>query len=190
MSSLNSDRPLSPHLQVYNLPMTARMSILHRASGVALSIGTIMVVWLLVAVAMGAEAYECYSWFVGTIIGKLMLFGWSAALFYHMCNGVRHMFWDMGYLFKLENAAKSGWLVLILAAVLTAFVWCPVAFGESEPVTEEVQACEKMCEGYDANETGFSGDRTCVQLWTEEGPCSLPHVTCTQAPEMIKAGEE
>lgn len=191
MSSLNRDRPLSPHLQVYNLPMTARMSILHRASGVALSIGTIMVVWLLVVVAMGAEAYECYSWFVGTIIGKLMLFGWSAALFYHMCNGVRHMFWDMGYLFKLEYANKSGWLVLILATILTAFVWCPVAFGESEPATQHaVQACEQMCASYDADDTSFNGGRTCVQLCTEEGPCSLPHVSCTQAPEMTNVGEE
>lgn len=128
MSSLHNDRPLSPHLQVYNLPMTARMSILHRACGAALSIGTIMLVWLLVSVAMGEQAYEHFRGFAATFVGQLMFFGWTLALFYHMCNGVRHLFWDMGYLFKLQNAFRAGWIVLFAAATLTVLTWwfaCP-----------------------------------------------------------------
>ncbi len=121
-------RPLSPHLQVYRPQMTSVLSIMHRAAGYALALGTIMVVWMLVAAASGPEAYGAFQDFVGTALGKFMIFGWSVALFYHMSNGVRHMLWDMGYLFKIESAYKAGYLVLAMTAILTALVWwaaCP-----------------------------------------------------------------
>ena len=124
----SADRPLSPHLQVYRLPLTALMSISHRASGYALSLGTAMIVWMLVAAAIGPEAYGVFYSFVGSWVGQLMIFGWSVALFYHMSNGVRHLFWDMGYFFKLENAAKSGYVVIASTIILTALTWwfaCP-----------------------------------------------------------------
>ena len=125
-SDKTKNRPLSPHLQVYRLPLTALMSISHRATGFAMAAGTLMVVWLLLAAATGPGAYADFQWFAGTIVGKVLLFGWSAALFYHMCNGVRHLLWDMGYLFKLENARKANYAVLAVAALLTGIFWWSV----------------------------------------------------------------
>ena len=117
-------RPLSPHLQVYKPQMTSVMSILHRMTGAALAVGIIMVIWLLVAAASGPEAYEQFRNFIAAWYGQLMLFGWTVALCYHLCNGIRHFFWDMGYLFKLENAFKAGYLVLAMTVILTSLVWC------------------------------------------------------------------
>lgn len=117
------ERPLSPHLQVYKLPLTANLSILHRMTGVALSLGLIMIIWWLVAAATGPEAYALFMSFAGHPVGLFMIFGWSVALFYHSCNGIRHLFWDMGYLFKIKEAYASGYVVLILTAILTAGVW-------------------------------------------------------------------
>ncbi len=121
--SKNQNRPLSPHLQVYRPQMTSVMSILHRMTGFALAVGMVMIVWLLLAAATGPAAYETFRWFVMTPVGQLMLFGWSVALFYHMCNGVRHLFWGMGYLFKLENAYRAGYAVLAATVLLTGLVW-------------------------------------------------------------------
>ncbi len=122
------ERPLSPHLQVYRPQMTSVMSILHRATGYALSIGTIMVVWLLIAAASGPEAYAVFAKFAGSNIGLFLLLGWTVALFYHMCNGIRHFFWDMGYLFELKKAFRAGYVVLAMTVILTVWVWycaCP-----------------------------------------------------------------
>ena len=116
-------RPLSPHLQVYRPQMTSVMSIINRATGYALAIGTLMVAWWLVAAAVGPEAYEAARIFAGTPLGLFMLFGWSVAIFYHLCNGIRHFLWDMGYLFGLKDAYKAGYLVLLSTVVLTAGVW-------------------------------------------------------------------
>lgn len=120
------ERPLSPHLQVYRPQMTTILSITHRAAGYALALGTVLVVWMLVAAASGASAYNVFQGVVSSPLGKLMLFGWSAALFYHLCNGIRHMFWDMGYLFKIENAYRAGYAVLAVSLLLTAFFWFSV----------------------------------------------------------------
>lgn len=120
---LKSKRPLSPHLQVYKPQMTSVLSILHRACGVALAIGTLMVAWWLIAAATSEEAYNTAQAFAGSTIGTLMIFGWSVALFYHLSNGIRHLFWDLGYLFKIENAYTAGYLVLLSTAILTAGAW-------------------------------------------------------------------
>lgn len=126
---LKSKRPLSPHLQVYKPQMTSVLSILHRACGVALAIGTLMVAWWLIAAATSEEAYNAAQAFAGSPLGTLMIFGWSVALFYHLSNGIRHLFWDLGYLFKLENAFRAGYLVLFATAALTASAWyCAYAF--------------------------------------------------------------
>lgn len=121
--SHDSNRPLSPHLQVYKPQMTSSLSILHRACGYALAVGTLMVVWWLVAAATGPGAYYVAMYFAETPLGTLMLFGWTFALFYHLCNGIRHLFWDMGFLFKIKNAYGAGYLVLFSATVLTLVVW-------------------------------------------------------------------
>lgn len=122
-SDIRNKRPLSPHLQVYKPQMTSTLSILHRACGVALGIGTLMVAWWLIAAATSEKAYDAAMDFAGTPIGTFMIFGWSVALFYHLSNGIRHLFWDMGYLFKIQNAYKAGYLVLLSTVVLTASAW-------------------------------------------------------------------
>ena len=89
-------RPLSPHLQVYRWQLTSVLSILHRLTGVALTVGTILLVWWLVSAANGPDLFELAQGFLGSPIGLLLLFGWSVALFYHLCNGLRHLWWDTG----------------------------------------------------------------------------------------------
>lgn len=116
-------RPLSPHLQVYKPQITSILSILHRMTGVALAAGTLVLVWWLVAAASGGEAFSTAQALIGSWFGRLLLFGWSFALFYHLCNGIRHLFWDMGRGFELGTATASGWLVVISSVVLTLIAW-------------------------------------------------------------------
>ena len=120
---INTDRPLSPHLQVYRPQITSVLSIIHRATGVALAFGLVMLVWWLVAGAAGPAAYETVRDFSGSVIGRLVLFGWSFALFYHLCNGIRHLFWDAGRGFELGAVHATGWLVVAAAVVLTVIAW-------------------------------------------------------------------
>ena len=121
---MSSDpRPLSPHLQVYRWQLTSVMSILHRLSGVALSAGAILLVWWLVAAAAGPEAYAGVQAFLGSWIGVALLFAWSLALFYHLCNGLRHLWWDTGQGLDLPSVYASGWTVLAATAVLTVVAW-------------------------------------------------------------------
>src|ERR1051326_1934080 len=113
-------RPLSPHLQVYRWQLTSVMSILHRATGVALGLGTILLVWWLVAAAQGPEAYAGVQRFLGSWIGLLLLFGWSVALYYHLFNGLRHLWWDTGRGLDLPAVYAGGWAVLAATVALTA----------------------------------------------------------------------
>lgn len=117
------ERPLSPHLQVYRWQWTMAYSILHRATGVALGVGTLLLVWWLVALSSGPEAFETVQAVIGSIIGRLALFGWTFALFYHLANGIRHLFWDAGRGFDLDTAARTGHAVPVAAAVLTILSW-------------------------------------------------------------------
>src|SRR5688500_2907199 len=94
------DRPLSPHLQIYRWQITMVMSILHRITGVALAVGTLLLIWWLVAAAAGPDAFATAQDFLGSILGRLLLLGWSWALFYHLCNGIRHLAWDAGWGFE------------------------------------------------------------------------------------------
>lgn len=121
--SSRGERPLSPHLQIYRPQLTSVLSILHRATGVVLTLGTLLLVWWLVAAASGPDAYAAVQWFLGSWLGYLFLFGWTAALFYHLCNGIRHLFWDAGYGFELESVYRSGWAVVIATGVLTVVAW-------------------------------------------------------------------
>ena len=116
-------RPLSPHLQVYRPQLTSVLSILHRATGVALAVGTLLLVWWLIAAATGPEAFGVVQTVLASWIGRLLLLGWTVALFYHLCNGIRHLFWDAGYGFELRTTYVSGWLVIVATIVLTAVTW-------------------------------------------------------------------
>ena len=119
----NNDRPLSPHLSIYRWPITMTMSILHRATGVAMSVGFIVLAGWLFDAAMGAETYAAMLSYLDTMVGKLLLMGWSFAFFFHLSNGVRHLFWDSGRGFEKATANASAWFVLLLAIVLTALFW-------------------------------------------------------------------
>ena len=116
-------RPLSPHLQVYKLPLTAVLSILHRITGVALAAGTLLLVWWLIAAATSADAFASVQAVIGSWFGRLLLFGWSFALFYHLCNGIRHLFWDMGKGYDIPTARTSSLVVVVVSIVLTVGAW-------------------------------------------------------------------
>lgn len=116
-------RPLSPHLQIYRPQLTSVTSILHRVTGAALAVGTLLVAAVLVAGAMGEDAYNNVMGYVKSPLGIFCIFGWSVALYYHMFNGIRHLLWDCVYLFKIENAYRAGYAVLVLTALATAATW-------------------------------------------------------------------
>jgi succinate dehydrogenase / fumarate reductase, cytochrome b subunit len=116
-------RPLSPHLQIYRPQLTSVLSIMHRATGIALAVGTLLLVWWLVAAATGPEDYAVVQGVLGSWIGRLLLLGWTLSLFYHLCNGIRHLIWDTGRGLDLPTAYRSGWLVIVAAIVLTAAAW-------------------------------------------------------------------
>ncbi|MGI9223739.1 MAG: succinate dehydrogenase, cytochrome b556 subunit [Woeseiaceae bacterium] len=119
----NMDRPLSPHLSIYRWPITMALSILHRMTGVALSLGfVVMAVWLFDA-ASGPDVYAVFLEYTDTLIGKLLLIGWSFAFFFHLSNGARHLVWDTGRGFEKEQADRSAWLVLLSSVALTAVFW-------------------------------------------------------------------
>ncbi len=116
-------RPLSPHLQVYRPQITSMLSILHRITGVALSLGTLLLVWWLVAAATSDAAYRSVSGFIRSPIGYLLLFGWTAALWYHFCAGLRHLAWDARIGFDLPTVHRTGKAALIATGVLTVLTW-------------------------------------------------------------------
>jgi len=116
-------RPLSPHLQIYTPQMTSILSIMNRVTGIALSAGTLLLVWWLVAAASGPAAFDTVQGFVASPIGLFVLFGWTASLFFHFYNGIRHLAWDAGYGFDLPQTYASGWAVLIATAASSVVVW-------------------------------------------------------------------
>lgn len=120
-------RPLSPHLQVYRPQLTSMLSILHRAAGVALAGGTLLLAWWLIAAASSDAAYGVASAALRSWLGLLALFGWTAALWYHFCNGIRHLAWDAGRGYDLPSVHRTGWAVVIAAAALTVLTWIGVA---------------------------------------------------------------
>ena len=99
------------------------LSILHRITGVALAVGTLLLMWWLIAAAAGPGAFDLAQGFIGGWFGRLLLFGWTVALFYHLCNGVRHLLWDAGWGFEIPQLYTSGWAALIIAAVLSVASW-------------------------------------------------------------------
>lgn len=117
------NRPLSPHLQVYRLPFTAITSISHRISGALLAAGSLVLVYWVAAVAAGAERYAAASEVLGSVPVRLLMFVWTFILFYHLCNGVRHLFWDAGYGFDLAVAQRTGQAVIAGAVALTLITW-------------------------------------------------------------------
>jgi succinate dehydrogenase / fumarate reductase, cytochrome b subunit len=116
-------RPLSPHLMDYRLDFTTVLSGLHRITGLGLGIGTLLLTWWLVAAATSAEAFDTVQGFIGSPIGLLMLFGWTFSLFFHLCNGIRHLAWDLGLGFEKAQYTMSGQVVAAASVALTVLVW-------------------------------------------------------------------
>lgn len=114
-------RPLSPHLQVYRMGLSATLSILHRFTGVILYGGC--VVWSFFLGMLTMDGAFCVQTILHSILGHLCLFIWIAALYYHLLNGIRHLFWDIGKGFELSTAYRTGWLVVGLAAFFSLLTW-------------------------------------------------------------------
>lgn len=119
----NTGRPLSPHLSIYRWPITMVLSILHRVTGVAMSVGLFVYASWLMAAAGSADYYAFITGFLDSLIGRLLLVGWTAAFFLHLANGVRHLIWDTGRGFERSQANASGWTVVVATAVLTVLFW-------------------------------------------------------------------
>jgi succinate dehydrogenase / fumarate reductase cytochrome b subunit len=122
-TSIQKERPLSPHLQVYKPQITSISSILHRMAGVFLTFGLFLITWGLIALADGSESFECFVEFCASTFGQIVLVGWSAAFYYHMSTGLRHFILDSGFLFEKKAASVSGFVVIAIAAILTALTW-------------------------------------------------------------------
>ena len=122
------ERPLSPFMfpTWYRFQITSVLSILHRLTGIALAVGSILLAWWLIAVAAGGQIFAATHAFIASPIGVVLLFLWSVAFFYHLCNGVRHLAWDAGYGFELRQAFLGSYAVLAATVVLTVFAWLPV----------------------------------------------------------------
>ena len=119
----NTSRPLSPHLQIYRPQLTSVLSIAHRGTGIVLAFGAVAILYWLLSVAAGPEAYENARELFSSWIGRAVLLAFTFSLFYHLCNGVRHLFWDAGMGFELAQAYRSGAAVIIVSTVLTIATW-------------------------------------------------------------------
>ena len=119
----SSNRPLSPHLQVYRPQLTSILSITHRATGIALSFGIILLIAWILATAAGENYFKTVNSIITSWLGKLVLVGFTWALFYHLCNGVRHLFLDAGFGFELSTVYKSGYATVGASVLLTAAAW-------------------------------------------------------------------
>lgn len=123
----NDRRPMSPHLQIYKLPLTALLSVAHRGTGAALGAGGLLIVWLLASAAGGEAAYATAHGFVTSWFGTLVLFGFTFALYLHFFNGIRHLLWDVGYGFDLEATQKSAQFAIGATLVMTVLTWLVAA---------------------------------------------------------------
>lgn len=130
MKTPADNRPLSPFMlgQYYRFQWTSLLSIIHRVTGVGLSVGTLLVAAWLIALAMGPETYKQFAGHLTAWYGQVLLFGWSWALMYHLGNGIRHLFWDMGRGFDLKTAEYSGYAVVAASLLLTAAAWAVAYF--------------------------------------------------------------
>ena len=116
-------RPLSPHLSIYRWPISMTLSILHRVTGVALSAGLIVLTIWLLALSSGATAYGQVAALLQSFPGRLILAGFSFAFFFHLCNGVRHLMWDIGKGFEMRQVTASAWAVVVASLGLTLLLW-------------------------------------------------------------------
>jgi len=116
-------RPLSPHLQIYRKQVQMMTSITHRATGIALAVGGLLVVCGLLQLAAGEDSFNRFKGIIGSPVGMVLLFGWSWSLFYHLCNGIRHLIQDAGFGYEISQFVRSSWLSIVGSVVLTIATW-------------------------------------------------------------------
>lgn len=124
-----STRPTSPHLTIYRKQISSVLSIFHRLTGIALYFGALVVVLWLAICAYRPDNYSNFYEVLASPLGKLAMLGWTIAFYYHLCNGIRHLFWDIGKGFSLPAMHRSGWAVLFFTAFLTSATWA-LAFSK------------------------------------------------------------
>lgn len=127
MSHIKDARPLSPHLSVYRWQITNTLSILHRLTGFGLTLGLFPLAAWLWALAYDAALFDCMNQLFASVLGKLFLFGWTLAFYYHLANGIRHINWDMGRGFALPTVTSSGQVVVAFALAMSVFTWAIIA---------------------------------------------------------------
>ena len=123
MTNVTQNRPLSPHLTIYKQIPTMVMSIMHRFTGMALYAGTLLVAWWLVAAASGEATFDWVNGIFGSILGRLVLFGYTWALMHHMLGGIRHFIWDTGRGFDPATSTRMAWATLAGSITLTILIW-------------------------------------------------------------------
>lgn len=118
-------RPLSPFMlgSYYRFQLTSLLSILHRAAGVVIVLGTLGLTLWLIALAYGPDSYAFAAWLADTLIGKIVMVCFSYALLYHLCNGIRHLFWDAGYGYEIRSAYIGGYFAVAASIILTVVLW-------------------------------------------------------------------
>lgn len=116
-------RPLSPHIQIYRPLINMVMSILHRITGAALYVGTLLLAWWLTAVAAGPEYFNWVNSLLVSPIGRLVLIGYTWAMMHHMLGGIRHLIWDTGRGFDLGTVNRLSWATIIGSLLLTGGIW-------------------------------------------------------------------
>ena len=109
--------------------MTSVLSILHRGTGLFLVLGSVMIAFWVVALALSHNIFVSYQAWLGSLLGKVLLAGWSFSLFYHWANGIRHLLWDAGWGYEIERVYMTGWIVVLLSVVLTGLLWLLPVLG-------------------------------------------------------------
>ncbi|MBM3468394.1 MAG: succinate dehydrogenase, cytochrome b556 subunit [Alphaproteobacteria bacterium] len=123
-----SSRPLAPHLQIYRPQLTSILSIMHRLTGMGLSCGALLIVVWLGALAMGQEHYYGVTGWLSSPLGTTLLFGWAFCFYFHFANGIRHLFWDMGWGYELKTVYRSGWIVVCSAFGFTLLTFWKILY--------------------------------------------------------------
>lgn len=124
-SELRAKRPTSPHISIYKKQISSVMSIFHRLTGIGLFLGFAVIAWWMVVWIF--SKFEPQIWgLMNNLLVRVGLYALSASLFYHLCNGIRHLFWDMGYGYSIPTMHKSGWSVVIVSALLTILFWVAI----------------------------------------------------------------
>jgi succinate dehydrogenase cytochrome b subunit len=119
----NDERPMSPHLQIYDLPITAKLSILHRATGAVLLFGMLLIVIVLMALAMGEQSWVTIYRLLNNWFGISVLLGLTFSVYYHFCTGIRHLLWDTGKYMEKDKQVTSGLIIIATSIILTASTW-------------------------------------------------------------------